>query len=506
MAELQFPSVLGSFLQGQRAGTEQRLLRQDEEKQSRLAKLAGQAYSAQGPERQALVGQAVGLDPRAGFALEGDLRGSEDARTKTLVNAAKLLTTAPEQQRAYLYQQMKPDLARLGLQLPEQYDDTVAQTAQAITQAYSNQAGTGVQSTYIDDKGQRIAILRDGSTQVLGNNAPNNQIIDTGNGFYGVNKGNLQAAPVQVGGQQQAPAPQGGPQASQPNRGPGSLDINADLQQFASLGIPVSSTRRSADKNRSVGGVENSFHLTGEAVDMVPQTPQQRQQARQFWESKGYQVIDEGDHLHAEPPARGMTVSQLGGGQQLRSAPKAQAPSELERRVEMARSMGATPAQIQALVMGNASTKGPSAAEQKDALARKAKQPQVANAVRGLGRIEQAVKALSGGLVNTGPLDQYATRYTKAGQELEAAVGGIQNSLLSLTRVPGIGSQSDLEARIANMQYPSLDKDPEVNARTVENLKAFIADLQQAYQLADAPVADDSEAGSDIDSLLDLYK
>ncbi|SDQ41974.1 D-Ala-D-Ala carboxypeptidase family metallohydrolase [Pseudoxanthomonas sp. CF125] len=505
MAELQFPSILGAFQQGNRFGTEQRLLRQDEQKESSFNKLASLAYGSQGQERQSALGQLAGIDAGKTLDLEKGLQGSDDARTKSLVNAAKLLTTAPEQQRAHLYQQMKPDLARLGLQLPEQYDETVAQTAQAITQAYSNQAGTGVQSTYIDDKGQRIAILRDGSTQVLGNNAPNNQIIDTGNGFFGVNKGNLQAAPVQVGGQQ-APASQGDPQASQQNRGPGSLDINADLQQFASLGIPVTSTRRSQAKNDSVDGVRNSFHLTGEAVDMAPQNPQQKQQARQFWEGKGYQVIDEGDHLHAEPPARGMTVSQIGGGQQLRSAPKPQAPTELERRMQLAQGMNASPAELRALVMGNASTKGPSAAEQKDALARKAKQPQVANAARGLTRIENAVKALRGGLVNTGPIDQYATRYTKAGQELEAAVGGIQNSLLSLTRVPGIGSQSDLEARIANMQYPSLDKDPEVNARTVKNLKAFIADLQEAYKLADAPVADDSEAGSDIDSLLDLYK
>lgn len=93
----------------------------------------------------------------------------------------------------------------------------------------------------------------------------------------------------------------------------GGLDIASDAQQFSALGIPVSSTVRTADRNRQVGGVGNSYHLTGEALDIAPQNPQQKQQARQFWEGRGYQVIDEGDHLHVEPPSRGATISRLGG-------------------------------------------------------------------------------------------------------------------------------------------------------------------------------------------------
>ena len=83
-------------------------------------------------------------------------------------------------------------------------------------------------------------------------------------------------------------------------------------------------------------------------------------------------------------------------------------------------------------------------------------------------------------------------RHTPQGQELDAAVGAIQNSVLALTRVPGIGAQSDLEARQAMLQYPSLDKAPEVNKRTLENLKLFMLDLARAYEAAtqeDAQVA-----------------
>ena len=93
-------------------------------------------------------------------------------------------------------------------------------------------------------------------------------------------------------------------------------------------------------------------------------------------------------------------------------------------------------------------------------------------------------------------------------------MGGMQNSLLALTRVPGIGAQSDLEARIAMLQYPSLDKAPEVNARTIENLRQFARDLKAAYDTAiaedeemmNAPVSAPREQGSDIDSLLDMYR
>lgn len=461
MAELIFPDFGAKFQQGYQSGTQNRLLREGEQKQSALASLAGQAYGATGEQRRGLIGQAVGIDREAGFALEKDIGSSDDARAQTLVNAAKYLLSAPEAQRPAVWSQMQPQLSqKLGIELPIDYNDEVVQTAQSLVSSYGSTAATGVQSTYVDAQGNRVAILRDGSTQILGQNAPNNQIIDTGDGFYGVNKGNLGAAPVRIGGgQQQSPQ---APQAGMYQTPQGVVRLGDDLSP---------EQREAAMADIAAGGGAGSVQL----------------------------------------PDRGVSQP-TGGGQQLRSAPKPQAPSELDRRLETAKAMGATPEQLKAIVMGSASPNGPTAAEQKDAMARKAKQPQVANAVRGIDRIRKALAGLSSGvpgtfgLVDTGPYDQYAVRSTKAGQELESAVGGIQNSLLSLTRVPGIGSQSDLEARIAAMQYPSLDKAPEVNASTLKNLEAFIADLQDAYRLADAaPQGPDAPESDDIGSLLDLY-
>ncbi|PZT01187.1 hypothetical protein A7X89_02385 [Stenotrophomonas maltophilia] len=137
-------------------------------------------------------------------------------------------------------------------------------------------------------------------------------------------------------------------------------------------------------------------------------------------------------------------------------------------------------------------SKPPSAAEMKAQQANATKTAQLGNVNRGLARIEAALGNLGGSFVDTGPIDQYLVRNTEAGQELDAAVGAIQNSMLALTRVPGVGSQSDLEARIAALQYPSLSNAPGVNARTLKQLKDFVQELQgigveASGTLGDAP-------------------
>lgn len=413
--------------------------------------------------------QAQREQQRFDMGMQKEERALETDKRKALYDLASgyksFIAKNPQGGQQYYETFLKPSLAGLGLGDAGPYDPAAVESvADQVIAAYGGQQqGSGVQSTYIDNQGNRVAIMRDGSTQVLGQNAPNNKIIDSGNGFVGVNPINLQAAPVMLGGSAPAVQPQAVPQRQGTNQDADAVAsrLNAYRDQLMAAGVQ------------------------GPQLDAVLNAAEQ-------------QLFG----AMPDPP-----VAQAPQGNQLRSAPKTQSPSELERRLSIAASMGATPEQQRAMVLGSASTKGPSAAEQKDALARKAKQPQVANVARGLDRIATALQSLSGGMVNTGPIDQYATRYTKAGQELEAAVGGIQNSLLSLTRVPGIGSQSDLEARIAAMQYPSLDKDPEVNARTLQNLQAFVSDLQEAYRMADAQdSAAVPEEGDDIDSLLDMYR
>lgn len=125
---------------------------------------------------------------------------------------------------------------------------------------------------------------------------------------------------------------------------------------------------------------------------------------------------------------------------------------------------------------------GLSAQEQKTIREAKMRMPRLNAAIRRVDRLGQAVTALSKNSVfDGGPLDAKALRWTKQGQEIEAAAAQLMPELQALTRVPGIGSQSDLEARLASLALPSLSMSPEVNARSQAELASFISDLKDAY-------------------------
>ena len=140
---------------------------------------------------QADLGQLAKYDPEAAQQIQAQ------QKQQGLAKMFADLYSAPEEQRPQGIAALLGADLQTGQQAMKAFDPRFQQAS----------AANGVQSTFINDKGERVAIMRDGSVQVLGNNAPNNQIIDTGNGYYGVNKGNLSAAPVQVGGGQQQAAP-----------------------------------------------------------------------------------------------------------------------------------------------------------------------------------------------------------------------------------------------------------------------------------------------------------
>lgn len=91
------------------------------------------------------------------------------------------------------------------------------------------------------------------------------------------------------------------PPSSPPTSATGSSDEFKGVQ-----GERVTSTTRSPSKNAAVGGVPNSFHLTGEARDSVP--PKGMSMDRYAAELRRLNpdkdVINEGDHVHMEPRTR----------------------------------------------------------------------------------------------------------------------------------------------------------------------------------------------------------
>lgn len=78
--------------------------------------------------------------------------------------------------------------------------------------------------------------------------------------------------------------------------------VQGDYTDLASaFGATITSRKRTPEHNRRVGGVANSQHLRGTAGDFVVPAEQKaafKAEAR----SRGYEVHDEGDHIHLELP------------------------------------------------------------------------------------------------------------------------------------------------------------------------------------------------------------
>lgn len=80
----------------------------------------------------------------------------------------------------------------------------------------------------------------------------------------------------------------------------------------------VTSTYRSPAHNRIVGGVRNSYHLSGRALDIVPRSGVRHRQIEAALLSAGYRLresLDEGDHSHF--------AFDFGNGSRIRPAPTA---------------------------------------------------------------------------------------------------------------------------------------------------------------------------------------
>lgn len=111
--------------------------------------------------------------------------------------------------------------------------------------------------------------------------------------------------------------------------------------------------------------------------------------------------------------------------------------------------------------------------------------PRIEALDRRVGRVESAVNAFDNErFVNTGPLDQAVSKFTKKGQELEQSVLQAQSELQALTRIPGIGAQSDWEGRLQLLAWPSVSFAPEVNKRAIAEIKSFARDIQEAVRMA----------------------
>ena len=86
--------------------------------------------------------------------------------------------------------------------------------------------------------------------------------------------------------------------------GGGSGSLPANLRDIARIGArfgTVTSTHRTPEHNRRVGGVPNSYHLSGRAIDIARRPGVRHAQIAAELRRAGYNLVeslDEGDHSH----------------------------------------------------------------------------------------------------------------------------------------------------------------------------------------------------------------
>lgn len=126
---------------------------------------------------------------------------------------------------------------------------------------------------------------------------------------FGIRSVSGERAVVTVGVAPKAEArPEGAIQASVPRSSSASWtpirNGSASLNSAARIGAQwgrVTSTWRSVAHNRAVGGVRNSYHLRGRAIDIARRPGVTHAMIAAAFRNAGYQLVeslDEGDHSH----------------------------------------------------------------------------------------------------------------------------------------------------------------------------------------------------------------
>lgn len=77
--------------------------------------------------------------------------------------------------------------------------------------------------------------------------------------------------------------------------------VQGVIAQLTSMGAKVTSGRRSPERNAAVGGAPNSYHLKGQAADLVPPPGMSMEDLERTLRGSGVdfaELINEGDHIH----------------------------------------------------------------------------------------------------------------------------------------------------------------------------------------------------------------
>lgn len=313
MAELQFPNIVGQFQQGQDRG------------RSLLAtKLAGQAFSAPPEQRQSALSQLAGVNPNDALTMQSNFRAQDAAQaatakaqevdhSKKVQGAATFMVQALQSKDPAriqgAWQAVHPYFSEVassqGVTLPDEWNDSLTP---GLYKILGQNGGMPQQKGTVVAPGGALVDSATGQQMFANPAAPaNGQLVDIPDGQGGTVKMLFDPKTRQL---------------SQPNYG----GVQAQPEQPAPDLSAI---------NAKAGELVNSGQLTPEQGDAW---------IKQQYQGAGMQI---GGH---EAPAL-PTPSQMG-----HAPPKSS--GELDKRIALARSMGATEEQVKQMVLGQAATNG----------------------------------------------------------------------------------------------------------------------------------------------------
>lgn len=314
LSQVKQPDIVGSFYNGQQQAQERQarglalLAQQRQQQDQQRQQQAQDAYRALAPDifgastpgqQQAVVAKAGAIDPNLGFSLQDHFAKLDDAKKQNLQDFAEQMA-----RDAYAVKQIAD---------PAQRDAAY----KAKLAEYSAQGHNVSQFANLPtDQGINLALA---TAQKVSDLIPKPQgmmNIAPGGSVYDPNQQKVMySAPTRPANAVPLNTAQG-PMAFDPTSGTmkpimmaDPSNAQSDFLTIASSapGAIVTSLDRTTEHNAAVGGVANSQHIPrpgqadGTAMDIVP-TPATKQQIINIAKAKGYQVIDEGNHLHIQIP------------------------------------------------------------------------------------------------------------------------------------------------------------------------------------------------------------
>lgn len=207
----------------------------------------------------------------------GQDKQAQEMRAMAMVQAGKALQGIPMEQRLeVLNTRVAPMFQRIGIPTDVFQSMTPEDLSDQSLAMFVNQVERELEIVKGSD-GSFSAVDKRTGEMVNQYQAPRYQTVGQGQSL------------VEIGG-----GGQGGGQAITPDMVQGFIQQNLP-------GVQITSGRRSPEDNARVGGAEKSYHLSGNAMDLVPPPGMSMAQLEQSIRASGLplaELINEGDHIH----------------------------------------------------------------------------------------------------------------------------------------------------------------------------------------------------------------